>query len=86
VIGHLKMQKNSKSYTHYRTSNIGRALEESLEDLQENGKISSSLSKSIFEQFDKSVNDGLGNSKNKMSFKGHCHTYRYAGNLFSYSC
>eukprot|EP01080_Neovahlkampfia_damariscottae_P002634 gene2634-3831_t len=74
------MQKNN--YTHYRNSNIGISLEDSITELVEGGKISSNLSKNILEQFDRSVSDGLLNSKNKMSFKGHCHTYRYAENVY----
>ena len=57
-------------------------MEESINELTENGKISTNLSKSILEQFDRSVNEGLLNSKSKMSFKGHCHTYRYAENVY----
>ena len=68
----------------YRKSTLGCTLEESLLDLIEDKKISENLSKTILEEFDKTVPKNLSTIKNKMTFKGHCHTYRSVDNVFMF--
>jgi transcription initiation factor TFIIA small subunit len=56
-------------YTLYRNSTIGNELENSLDELQNEGKITNELREDILSQFDKSVTEALNTVKSKCSFK-----------------
>jgi len=52
--------------------------------LAKDSNVTPELAMTVLKQFDKSVNEALANKvKNKMSFKGHLHTYRYCDNVWT---
>jgi len=68
----------------YRRSTIGITLCESLDELVNNNSITSELAERVLKQFDISINQAISeNVKNKITFKGHLHTYRFCENVWT---
>ncbi|KAG9297125.1 hypothetical protein G9A89_019406 [Geosiphon pyriformis] len=73
-------------YELYRTSSIGQALADSLDDLIKQGHITPQLAMKVLTQFDKSITEALETKvKNKATFKGgHLHTYRFCDEVWTF--
>lgn len=68
------------AYKIYRQANLGKALQESIDEINQNGSISEQLEEQILMQFDRSFVNALENKvRAKATFKGHCHTYQEPG-------
>jgi hypothetical protein len=58
------------TYTHYRNATIGVALQDALDELIADGRMSDELKDDVLAQFDKSVIDALVHKlKSKTTFK-----------------
>ncbi|KAG6406651.1 transcription initiation factor IIA subunit 2 [Salvia hispanica] len=69
----------------YRRSTIGMCLTETLDQMVSSGVLSPELAIQVLIQFDKSMTDALENEvKNKVSIKGHLHTYRFCDNVWTF--
>ncbi|KAL6046564.1 Transcription initiation factor IIA subunit 2 [Balamuthia mandrillaris] len=72
-------------YALYRKTTLGMCLTDSLDELTSKESISPELAMKVLEQFDKSMNEALATKvKNKVTFKGHLHTYRLVDNVWTF--
>eukprot|EP01119_Soliformovum_irregulare_P014437 TRINITY_DN3950_c0_g1_i1.p1 TRINITY_DN3950_c0_g1~~TRINITY_DN3950_c0_g1_i1.p1 ORF type:complete len:117 (-),score=10.20 TRINITY_DN3950_c0_g1_i1:80-430(-) len=68
----------------YRKSTIGTALLDSLDEMINSGELAPELANTILGYFDESIHKGLEERiHNKITFKGHLHTYRLAENVWT---
>ncbi|KAJ9067568.1 Transcription initiation factor IIA subunit 2 [Entomophthora muscae] len=75
----------SQYYELYRSSTLGMALTDSLDELITSGQINPQLAMKVLTQFDKSVTEALGAQvKSRASFKGHLHTYRFCDDVWTF--
>ncbi|KAL1544314.1 transcription initiation factor IIA subunit 2 [Salvia divinorum] len=69
----------------YRRSTIGMCLTETLDQMVSSGVLSPELAIQVLIQFDKSMTEALESEvKNKVSIKGHLHTYRFCDNVWTF--
>ncbi|XP_058221977.1 transcription initiation factor IIA subunit 2 [Rhododendron vialii] len=69
----------------YRRSTIGMCLTETLDEMVSNGTLSPEIAIQVLVQFDKSMTEALETQvKNKVSIKGHLHTYRFCDNVWTF--
>ncbi|XP_042012520.1 transcription initiation factor IIA subunit 2-like [Salvia splendens] len=69
----------------YRRSTIGMCLTETLDHMVSTGVLSPELAIQVLIQFDKSMTEALETEvKNKVSIKGHLHTYRFCDNVWTF--
>ncbi|KAJ1971977.1 Transcription initiation factor IIA subunit 2 [Dimargaris verticillata] len=72
-------------YELYRSSSLGSALMDSLDDLISEGQLSPQLAMRVLAQFDKSISDALNNRvKTRISFKGSLRTYRLCDEVWTF--
>ncbi|KAJ1930175.1 Transcription initiation factor IIA subunit 2 [Tieghemiomyces parasiticus] len=72
-------------YELYRSSSIGAALMDSLDELISEGLLTPQLAMRVLAQFDKSISDALSNKvKNRLTFKGNLHTYRLCDEVWTF--
>ena len=63
-------QEPVPTYTHYRNSTLGVSLQDSIDELIAESKMSDELKEDVLAQFDKSITDALVTRvKTKASFK-----------------
>jgi len=74
------------AYQMYRQTTLGSTLQESLNELIEDGTIPKSLADRVMLTFDKSINNALANrARNKMSFKAEkLVAYRFCDNVWTF--
>lgn len=74
------------AYQMYRTTTLGRALRGTLDELVEDGTISSSLAQTVMVTFDKCINKALSQRvKNKITFKADkLRAYRFCDNVWTF--
>ncbi|KAK4276913.1 hypothetical protein QN277_015007 [Acacia crassicarpa] len=69
----------------YRRSTIGICLTDALDGMVQNGTLSPEHAIQVLVQFDKSMTEALATQvKNKISIKGHLHTYRFCDNVWTF--
>uniref|UniRef100_A0A0C9QLR6 Transcription initiation factor IIA subunit 2 n=1 Tax=Wollemia nobilis TaxID=56998 RepID=A0A0C9QLR6_9CONI len=69
----------------YRRSTIGMCLTETLDELVTNGTLTPEHAIQVLVQFDKSMAEALETQvKNKVTIKGHLHTYRFCDNVWTF--
>ncbi|KAL6513108.1 hypothetical protein OROGR_020198 [Orobanche gracilis] len=69
----------------YRRSTIGMCLTETLDQMVSSGVLTPELAIQVLIQFDKSMTEALESEvKNKVSIKGHLHTYRFCDNVWTF--
>ncbi|KAL4595491.1 hypothetical protein ACB092_12G095100 [Castanea dentata] len=69
----------------YRRSTIGMCLTETLDEMVNSGTLSPELAIQVLVQFDKSMTEALESQvKNKVTIKGHLHTYRFCDNVWTF--
>ncbi|XP_062014678.1 transcription initiation factor IIA subunit 2-like [Rosa rugosa] len=72
--------------TLYRSSGIGKCLVETLEEMLENGTLTAELAFQVLLQFDASMAQAFRTRvKNKVSIKGHLHTYNFCNHVWNFS-
>ena len=72
------------TYQHYRNTTLGNCLKETLDELIQSQNISSDLGILVLNQFDRAMNHLLKDKvRNKFTFKGDLHTYRYCDNVWT---
>ncbi|KAJ1669864.1 Transcription initiation factor IIA subunit 2 [Coemansia sp. RSA 1694] len=72
-------------YELYRSSTLGTALTDSLDELIQAGHITPQLAIQVLEQFDKSISEALSNKvKAKAVVKGHLRTYRFCDEVWTF--
>ncbi|KAJ1947621.1 Transcription initiation factor IIA subunit 2 [Linderina pennispora] len=72
-------------YELYRTSTLGMALTDSLDELIQAGHITPQLAIQVLEQYDKSISEALANKvKAKAMLKGHLSTYRFCDDVWTF--
>ncbi|KAI9293334.1 transcription initiation factor IIA, gamma subunit [Neoconidiobolus thromboides FSU 785] len=75
----------SQYYELYRSSTLGMALTDSLDELITTGQINPQLAMRVLNQYDRSVTEALGNQvKSRATFKGHLHTYRFCDDVWTF--
>ncbi|GAB7325874.1 hypothetical protein MBLNU13_g09942t1 [Cladosporium sp. NU13] len=76
---------NSTFYELYRSSSIGLALADTLDDLISSRRIEPQLAMRILQNFDQSIATVLGDKvKARMTFKGHLDTYRFCDEVWTF--
>ncbi|XP_074586889.1 transcription initiation factor IIA subunit 2-like [Curcuma longa] len=69
----------------YRRSSIGMCLTETLDEMVSTGALSPELAIQVLMQFDRSMTEALETQvKNKVTIKGHLHTYRFCDNVWTF--
>ncbi|KAJ2617273.1 Transcription initiation factor IIA subunit 2 [Coemansia sp. RSA 1365] len=72
-------------YELYRTSTLGTALTDSLDELIQAGHITPQLAIQVLEQYDKSIAEALSNKvKAKAAIKGDLRTYRFCDDVWTF--
>ncbi|PIA13787.1 transcription initiation factor IIA, gamma subunit [Coemansia reversa NRRL 1564] len=72
-------------YELYRTSTLGTALTDSLDELIQAGHITPQLAIQVLEQYDKSIAEALSNKvKAKAVIKGDLRTYRFCDDVWTF--
>ncbi|KAJ1995009.1 Transcription initiation factor IIA subunit 2 [Dimargaris cristalligena] len=72
-------------YELYRSSSIGAALMDSLDELIVEGLLNPHLAMRVLAQFDKSISDALSNKvKTRITFKGSLRTYRLCDEVWTF--
>ncbi|PVU98380.1 hypothetical protein BB560_005680 [Smittium megazygosporum] len=75
----------SQYYELYRTSTLGFALTDSLDELIQAGHISPQLAIRVLMQYDKSITEALTNNvKARASIKGSLKTYRFCDDVWTF--
>lgn len=74
------------SYQLYRNTTLGNTLQESLDDLIEDGQITPQLAIRVLLQFDKAMNNALATRvKSRLNFRaGKLDTYRFCDNVWTF--
>ena len=72
------------AYQMYRNTTLGNTLQESLDELIQNGEITPQLALKMLLQFDQATNTALATRvKNRLTFKaGKLKTYRFCNNVW----
>ncbi|KAJ2546687.1 Transcription initiation factor IIA subunit 2 [Coemansia sp. RSA 1933] len=72
-------------YELYRTSTLGAALTDSLDDLITAGHITPQLAIQVLEQYDKSISEALSTKvRAKAVMKGNLRTYRFCDDVWTF--
>ncbi|KAI9502775.1 Transcription initiation factor IIA subunit 2 [Coemansia spiralis] len=72
-------------YKLYRTSTLGAALTDSLDELITAGHITPQLAVQVLEQYDKSISEALSTKvKVKAVMKGNLRTYRFCDDVWTF--
>ncbi|KAJ1966074.1 Transcription initiation factor IIA subunit 2 [Dipsacomyces acuminosporus] len=72
-------------YELYRTSTLGMALTDSLDELIQAGHITPQLAIQVLEQYDKSISEALSTKvKAKAVMKGNLRTYRFCDDVWTF--
>ncbi|KAJ8903291.1 hypothetical protein NDN08_004400 [Rhodosorus marinus] len=72
-------------FTHYRNSQVGLMLEESLEELLSSGDLSEGQAETVRLQFDRAFSTALSNHvSSKAQLKGQLHIYRNCDNVWTF--
>ncbi|KAJ2747966.1 Transcription initiation factor IIA subunit 2 [Coemansia sp. BCRC 34301] len=72
-------------YELYRSSTLGTALTDSLDELIQAGHITPQLAIQVLEQYDKSISEALSNKvKAKAVVKGNLRTYRFCDEVWTF--
>ncbi|KXN71539.1 transcription factor TFIIA complex small subunit [Conidiobolus coronatus NRRL 28638] len=75
----------SQYYELYRSSTLGLALTDSLDELIQSGQINPQLAMRVLMQFDKSMTEGLASQvRARATFKGHLQTYRFCDDVWTF--
>ncbi|KAK3053622.1 Transcription initiation factor IIA subunit 2 [Extremus antarcticus] len=78
-------QQNQMSYELYRSTSVGIALADTLDDLISSRRIEPQLAMKIMGTFDESIAKVLNDKvKARMSFKGHLDTYRFCDEVWTF--
>lgn len=74
------------SYQLYRNTTLGHTLQESLDELLQQGQITPQLALKVLLQFDRAINTALANrTKQRLNFKAsHLNTYRFCDNVWTF--
>jgi len=68
----------------YRRSTLGMALTDALDEMVIKGLLTPSIAIRMLSEYDKCMVDILRTLKQKVSFKGNIHTYRYYDNVWTF--
>lgn len=68
----------------YRRSTLGLALTDALDEMVIKGVLTPSIAIRMLSEYDKCMVDILRTLKQKVSFKGNIHTYRYYDNVWTF--
>jgi len=80
------MASGANFYELYRTSSIGTALTDTLDDLISSNQIEPQLAMKIIAHFDKAFIETIADRvKSRLSFKGHLDTYRFCDDVWTFS-
>ncbi|KAI7829218.1 transcription initiation factor IIA, gamma subunit, helical domain-containing protein [Kickxella alabastrina] len=72
-------------YELYRTSTLGMALTDSLDELIQAGHITPQLAIQVLDQYDKSISEALSSKvKAKAVMKGNLRTYRFCDDVWTF--
>ncbi|KAJ1964384.1 Transcription initiation factor IIA small chain (TFIIA 13.5 kDa subunit) [Dispira parvispora] len=72
-------------YELYRSSTIGTALMDALDELISEGLLTPQLAMRVLAQFDKSISEALTSKvKSRMTFKGNLRTYRLCDEVWTF--
>ncbi|KAJ1676846.1 Transcription initiation factor IIA subunit 2 [Spiromyces aspiralis] len=72
-------------YELYRTSTLGMALTDSLDELIQAGHITPQLAIRVLGQFDRSISDALANKvRARATIKGNLQTYRFCDDVWTF--
>ncbi|KAI8916064.1 transcription initiation factor IIA, gamma subunit, helical domain-containing protein [Gorgonomyces haynaldii] len=73
------------AYEHYRSSTIGVALTEAVDDLVQEGQLDPQLAMKVMQQFDISVGEALKNKvRARATLRGHLHMYRSCDDVYTF--
>jgi len=74
------------SYQLYRNTTLGHTLQESLDELLQQGQITPQLALKVLLHFDKAINTALSTRvKTRVNFKAHhLNTYRFCDNVWTF--
>uniref|UniRef100_A0A914DTH2 Transcription initiation factor IIA subunit 2 n=1 Tax=Acrobeloides nanus TaxID=290746 RepID=A0A914DTH2_9BILA len=80
------VQKAKMSYQMYRTTTLGVALQETLDELIRDGQLTNQLALRVLATFDKCINNALSTrTKNKTNFKADkLRAYRFCDNVWTF--
>ncbi|KAI9106498.1 hypothetical protein K1719_022026 [Acacia pycnantha] len=82
---HRVCREKMATFELYRRSTIGICLTDALDGMVQNGTLSPEHAIQVLIQFDKSMTEALETQvKNKISIKGHLHTYRFCDNVWTF--
>ncbi|KAL9093080.1 MAG: hypothetical protein Q9159_000439 [Coniocarpon cinnabarinum] len=74
-----------QAYELYRTSSLGVALTDTLDDLISSNQIEPQLAMKILGNFDKAFAEIIADKvKSRLSFKGHLDTYRFCDDVWTF--
>lgn len=85
VAVHTDDNMSSTYYEIYRSTSLGIALTDTLDDMIQSGKLAPQLAMKILVNYDKAAAEALQEKvKARLTFKGHLDTYRFCDEVWTF--